>query len=107
MIIELIGLAIGAIIVLVLFALIWNSFWLWWQSILSNAPVSLIQIIFMRFRKVNPGTIVTARITARKAGIEITGDELEAHYLAGGQRRSGRAGPHLRQQGEHRAYLRP
>ena len=54
------------------------------QSILSNAPVSLIQIIFMRFRKVNPGTIVTARITARKAGIEITGDELEAHYLAGG-----------------------
>ena len=84
MIIELIGLAIGAIIVLVLFALIWNSFWLWWQSILSNAPVSLIQIIFMRFRKVNPGTIVTARITARKAGIEITADELEAHYLAGG-----------------------
>jgi uncharacterized protein YqfA (UPF0365 family) len=84
MIIELIGLAIGAIIVLVLFALIWNSFWLWWQSILSNAPVSLIQIIFMRFRKVNPGTIVTARITARKAGIEVTGDELEAHYLAGG-----------------------
>ena len=47
-------------------------------------PVSLVQIIFMRFRKVNPGTIVTARITARKAGIEVTGDELEAHYLAGG-----------------------
>ena len=84
MIIELIGLAIGAIIVLVVFALIWNSFWLWWQSILSNAPVSLLQIIFMRFRKVNPGTIVTVRVTARKAGIDVTADELEAHYLAGG-----------------------
>ena len=84
MIIELIGIAIGVIVVLVVFALIWNSFWLWWQSILSNAPVSLVQIIFMRFRKVNPSTIVTARITARKAGIDIIADELEAHYLAGG-----------------------
>ncbi len=84
MIIELVGIAVGTIVVLVVLALIWNSFWLWWQSILSNAAVSLIQIIFMRFRKVNPSIIVTARITARKAGIDITGDELEAHFLAGG-----------------------
>lgn len=65
-------------------ALIWNAFWLWWQSILSNAPVGLLQIIFMRFRKVNPNVIVNARITAKKAGIDITPDQLEAHYLAGG-----------------------
>lgn len=70
---------------LAVLALIWNAFWLWWQSILSNAPVGLLQIIFMRFRKVNPSIIVTARITAKKAGIDITGDQLEAHYLAGGQ----------------------
>jgi uncharacterized protein YqfA (UPF0365 family) len=82
--IELIGGVIVGIIILVLLSLIWNAFWLWWQSILSNAPVSLLQIIFMRFRKVNATTVVTNRITAKKAGIEITGDELEAHYLAGG-----------------------
>ena len=76
-----IAVGIGA---LILIALIWNAFWLWWQSVLSNATVGLFQIIFMRFRKVNPSVIVTVRITAKKAGIDLTPDELEAHYLAGG-----------------------
>lgn len=81
---NLIGAAIVGFIALAVIAFIWNAFWLWWQSILSNAPVGLLQIVFMRFRKVNPSVIVTARITAKKAGIEISADELEAHYLAGG-----------------------
>ena len=58
---------------------------LWWQSVLSKAPVDLMAIILMRFRKVNPTMIVTARITAKKAGIDIPTDELEAHYMAGGR----------------------
>jgi len=57
---------------------------LWWQSILSNATVGLLQIIFMRFRKVNPAVIVTVRITAKKAGTDLSADQLEAHWLAGG-----------------------
>ena len=81
---ELLGLSIIGIIGLAIIALVWNAFWLWWQSVLSNAPVSLLQIIFMRFRKVSPALIVRVRITAKKAGIDITADELEAHYLAGG-----------------------
>ncbi|MEM7252256.1 MAG: flotillin-like protein FloA [Pseudomonadota bacterium] len=81
---DLIATVIVGIIALVVLSLIWSSFWLWWQSILSNAPVNLFQIIFMRFRKVSPGVIVTNRITAKKAGIDLTADELEAHYLAGG-----------------------
>jgi len=81
---SLIFTAIVALIGFAIIALIWNAFWLWWQSILSNAPVGLMQIIFMRFRKVNPNVIVNARITAKKAGIDITPDQLEAHYLAGG-----------------------
>ena len=83
-IIGLLTIAVVAIIALAIIALIWNAFWLWWQSLLSNAPVSLLQIIFMRFRKVNPATIVRVRITAKKAGIDLSADELEAHYLAGG-----------------------
>ena len=82
---EVVGLSIAGILILGVVILIWSAFWLWWQSILSNAPVGLLQIIFMRFRKVSPSVIVTVRITAKKAGIEISADELEAHYLAGGR----------------------
>ncbi len=81
---ELLGLSIIGIIGLAIIALVWNAFWLWWQSLLSNATVGLLQIIFMRFRKVRAALIVRVRITAKKAGIDITADELEAHYLAGG-----------------------
>ena len=75
---ELIGGVIIGIIVLAILSLIWNAFWLWWQSVLSNATVGLFQIIFMRFRKVNPTSVVTNRITAKKAGIDLSADELEA-----------------------------
>ena len=85
MIVELATVGIAGVIVLALVFFIWSAFWLWWQSILSNAPVSLLQIIFMRFRKVNPSLIVTVRITAKKAGIDLSADELEAHTLAGGR----------------------
>ena len=81
---ELIGLFIVGVIAIMVIGFIWTAFWLWWQSILSNAPVSLLQIIFMRFRKVSPSNIVTMRITAKKAGIDLSADELEAHTLAGG-----------------------
>ena len=81
---ELIGLFIVGVIAIMVIGFIWTAFWLWWQSILSNAPVSLLQIIFMRFRKVSPSNIVTMRITAKKAGIDLSADELEVHTLAGG-----------------------
>ena len=81
---ELVGLIVIGIIGITIIILIWNAFWLWWQSVLSNAPVGLLQIIFMRFRKVSPAVIVRVRITAQKAGINISADDLEAHYLAGG-----------------------
>ena len=48
---DIIALTIVGALVLGIVILIWSAFWLWWQSILSNAPVSLLQIIFMRFRK--------------------------------------------------------
>ena len=76
---------VAAIVLLVIGSLIWNAFMLWWQSVLSKAPVGLLQIVFMRFRKVNPSVIVTNRITASKAGIDINTDQLEAHYMAGGR----------------------
>ena len=57
---------------------------LWFQAVLTTTKVSLIDLIFMRWRKVPPSVIVNAMINAKKAGIEISSDKMEAHYLAGG-----------------------
>lgn len=57
---------------------------LWFQATLSDTRVSLLQLVFMRWRKVPPSIIVNAMIAAKKAGIQIGADELEAHFLAGG-----------------------
>jgi uncharacterized protein YqfA (UPF0365 family) len=57
---------------------------LWFQAVLTSTKVSLIDLIFMRWRKVPPSVIVNAMINAKKAGIEISSDKMEAHYLAGG-----------------------
>lgn len=58
---------------------------LWFSAILSGVRISLLQLVFMRWRKVPPGIIVTAMINSTKAGLVISRDELEAHYLAGGR----------------------
>lgn len=57
---------------------------LWFQAIVTNVRISLLQLIFMRIRKVPPGVIVTGLIEGTKAGVEINADAMEAHYLAGG-----------------------
>ena len=57
---------------------------LWFQCILTGVRISLLQLIFMRWRKVPPSVIVTAMINSKKAGLNLNADQLEAHYLAGG-----------------------
>lgn len=57
---------------------------LWIAAWASNAYVGLFTLIGMRLRRVPPGTVVTARISAVKAGLDIPINDLEAHYLAGG-----------------------
>lgn len=57
---------------------------LWFQALISGVRVSLIQLVLMRWRKVPPGTIVMAMITGTKAGLKLSANELEAHYLAKG-----------------------
>jgi uncharacterized protein YqfA (UPF0365 family) len=57
---------------------------LWIAAWASGAYVGLFTLIGMRLRRVPPGTIVTARISAVKAGLAVSVNDLEAHYLAGG-----------------------
>ena len=75
---------IGVLLLLFVVIVFINFFGLWIQAKAASAPVSLVNLIMMRFRKVNPSIIVNSKITAAKAGLLYSTDELEAHYLAGG-----------------------
>lgn len=57
---------------------------LWFSALVSNVHISLLQLILMRWRKVPPSTIVSAMIEGTKAGLSLNANQLEAHYLAGG-----------------------
>ena len=57
---------------------------LWFQALVSDVKVSLLQLVLMRWRKVPPTIIVRAMIEGKKAGLDLYRDLLEAHYLAGG-----------------------
>jgi uncharacterized protein YqfA (UPF0365 family) len=77
-------LIIGGIIFLVLF-FHYVPFFLWLSAKVSGVNISLVQLFLMRIRNVPPYIIVPGMIEAHKAGLQnITRDELEAHYLAGG-----------------------
>jgi len=73
---------IALILIILLFYLI--PVGLWFQALVSGVKVNLLQLIVMRFRKVPPSSIVSSLITSHKAGLSLNRDELEAHYLAGG-----------------------
>ncbi|MEC8739536.1 MAG: flotillin-like protein FloA [Bacteroidota bacterium] len=57
---------------------------LWFTAIVSGVRVSIVQLFLMRIRKVPPSLIVNALINSTKAGLKLTSNELETHYLAGG-----------------------
>lgn len=57
---------------------------LWITAIFSNVKVGLLELVGMRIRKVPPSIIVNSLITATKAGLNLTTNDLETHYLAGG-----------------------
>lgn len=69
--------------------LLWIIFYfipvgLWFTALLSGVKISLLQLVFMRWRKVPPQIIVRSMISATKAGLMVNRDDFEAHYLAGG-----------------------
>jgi uncharacterized protein YqfA (UPF0365 family) len=54
------------------------------QALFSDAKVAMLDLIMMRLRKVPPEVVVLNRISAKKAGLDIPTDLMEAHYLARG-----------------------
>jgi uncharacterized protein YqfA (UPF0365 family) len=81
-----IAIAVGVLVIVGIFWwLIGSAISLWVQAFVSGARVGLLDLVMMRLRKVDPKTIVFNRISAKKAGLDIPTDLLEAHYLAGGR----------------------
>lgn len=77
----------GIILLFVLFYFV--PVGLWFQARFSGVRVKLIRdLAMMRLRKVPPGIIVEQLIVATKAGLNVTTQDLETHYLAGGNVRS-------------------
>jgi uncharacterized protein YqfA (UPF0365 family) len=84
------GIAVGTALLIALGAfLLLFLFWavpvgLWVTAFASGVYVKLSNLVGMRFRKVAPRNIILPLISATKAGLKLNIDELEAHYLAGG-----------------------
>lgn len=57
---------------------------LWITALFSGVRVGLFELVFMRIRKVPPRVVVESLITATKAGLDLSSNDLETHYLAGG-----------------------
>jgi uncharacterized protein YqfA (UPF0365 family) len=76
-----------AVIMLVVFLvilLIFVRYFRWWlRGTLAGAPIPLIQLLGMTFRKTDPGKILDNLILARQSGVMITASDLERAYLRG------------------------
>lgn len=79
--------AIFTIIVVIILLSIFFSFvpiGLWITAYFSGVKVKISDLVGMRLRRVVPAKIINPLIKATKAGLDLNINELEAHYLAGG-----------------------
>ncbi len=83
---ELFAGTFGLIVILVLLVLFFTFIpvGLWITATFSGVRIKLFTLVGMRLRRVMPSRIVNPMIKATKAGVPLDIDELEAHYLAGG-----------------------
>jgi uncharacterized protein YqfA (UPF0365 family) len=76
--------AVVALGLLIFLAIVSQFIGLWIRAFFSNVRVGIFDLIGVQLRKINPATIVNARIQATRAGLEISQSQMETHILAGG-----------------------
>ncbi len=81
---SLILVIVGVIVGLVILGIFFSYIGTWVKARLNGAPVNIMNLVGMKLGGVPYSLVVTVRITAAKAGIQITTDKIAAHYLAGG-----------------------
>ena len=77
-------LGIAGLLIIAFILIFLNFLGVWIRALMSGARVTLGSLIGMKLRRVPPGVMVDARIRLIKAGLNLSTDQLEAHYLAGG-----------------------
>jgi uncharacterized protein YqfA (UPF0365 family) len=75
---------IGLLVVFVAIFFAFVPLGLWIAALASGVKIGIMNLVGMRLRRVSPARIVLPLIKATKAGLEVSVNELEAHYLAGG-----------------------
>jgi uncharacterized protein YqfA (UPF0365 family) len=78
----LVMLALGFVVLVFLFSFI--PIGLWISALAAGVKIGIFTLIGMRLRRVIPSRIVNPLIKANKAGLDVNANQLEAHYLAGG-----------------------
>ncbi|MDF2531451.1 MAG: hypothetical protein K0R80_2358 [Clostridia bacterium] len=73
---------LGILVITVFFSFV--PLGLWISSLAAGVNVGIFNLVGMRLRRVVPSRIVNPLIKARKAGLSVTVNQLEAHFLAGG-----------------------
>lgn len=79
---SIVVIVLGALLLLIVARFI--PIGLWITAFASGVRLSFVNLFGMRFRRVNPRSIVEPLIAATKAGLHLNVNELEGHYLAGG-----------------------
>lgn len=78
-------LVLAAVVIIVLSVFLsFVPIMLWVSALASGVRISMVTLVAMRLRRVTPSRIVNPLIKATKAGIGLTINQLESHYLAGG-----------------------
>ena len=75
--------AFAAIILFFMF-IYYVPFPLWFKTLAAGVPLGIFTLVRMRIMRIPPGLVVDNLIAARKAGLHVTVDQMQAQYLAGG-----------------------
>lgn len=78
----LVAILLGIILLAILFTFV--PVMLWVSALAAGVRVSIFTLIGMRLRRVTPNRVINPLIKAHKAGLNVTTNQLESHYLAGG-----------------------
>lgn len=75
---------IGIIIIAFVVLLTFIPVALWISALAAGVKVSIFTLVGMRLRRVVPSRVINPLIKAHKAGVDVNTNQLESHYLAGG-----------------------
>src|ERR1051325_11332566 len=77
-------LGVLGLFLLVVFAIVFSLIGAWVKALFNGAPVPMSKLVALKFASIPYGLIVDARITAVRAGIIVTADQIASHYQSGG-----------------------